>query len=163
MTSPEIQESKAYKTYLGYATGATPLKKERKFKKPASPQLTTVPVSPEEPIRKSKRVKRPAKKSTNAPTSGVVIRDTHVKSLSKKKEKVTLKKRKGIDFLSEVALTEEAQYEEVLKKSLRDFHKTHPSGSGTVTKITPSAAKIKHSVTNEGTVVKPGVPNVTEE
>ncbi|GKB32480.1 hypothetical protein Tco_0871881, partial [Tanacetum coccineum] len=60
-------------------------------------------------------------------------------------------KRKGIDLLSEVALTKEAQYKKVRKKSLRDFHKTHPSGSGTVTKITSSAAKIKPSVTNEGT------------
>ncbi|GKF66548.1 hypothetical protein Tco_0193065, partial [Tanacetum coccineum] len=130
MTSLVMQETKAYKTYIGYAIGATPPKKARKFKKLASPKLTTVPVSPEEPIRKSKRVKRPDKKSTNAPTTSVVIRDTPVKSLSKKKEKMTVKKRKGIDLLSEVALTEEAQYEEVRKKSLRDFHKTHPSGSG---------------------------------
>ncbi|GKA43193.1 hypothetical protein Tco_0735917 [Tanacetum coccineum] len=86
-----------------------------------------------------------------------------MKSLCKKKEKMSVKKRKGINLLSEVALTEEAQYEEVHKKSLRDFHKTHPSGSGTVTKIAPSATKIKPSVTNEGTGVKPGVPNVTEE
>ncbi|GKA50923.1 hypothetical protein Tco_0744119 [Tanacetum coccineum] len=84
-------------------------------------------------------------------------------SLSKKKEKMTVEKRKGIDLLSEVALTEEAQYEEVHKKSLRDFHKTHPSGSGTVTKTAPSAAKIKPSITNEGTGVKPGVPDLTEE
>ncbi|GJT84754.1 hypothetical protein Tco_1066471 [Tanacetum coccineum] len=83
--------------------------------------------SPEEPTRKSKRVKRPAKKSTNAPTVGVVIRDTPLMSLSKKKEKVTVEKGKGIDLLSEVEFTEEAQYEEVRKKSLRDFHKTHPS------------------------------------
>nr|GEW18145.1 retrovirus-related Pol polyprotein from transposon TNT 1-94 [Tanacetum cinerariifolium] len=54
-------------------------------------------------------------------------------------------------------------YEEVHKKSLRDFHKTHPSGSGTVTKIAPSAAKNKPSVTNEGTGVKPGVPDVIKE
>ncbi|GKG58362.1 hypothetical protein Tco_0592141, partial [Tanacetum coccineum] len=51
---------------------------------------------------------------------------THVKSLSKKKEKITVEKHKGIDSLSEVALTEEAQYEEDQKKSYRDFHKTHP-------------------------------------
>ncbi|GJX36934.1 hypothetical protein Tco_0248491 [Tanacetum coccineum] len=163
MTSPEMRETKAYKTYLGYATGVTPPKKARKFKKPASPKLSTVPVSPEEPTRKSKRVKRPAKKSTNAPTAGVVIRDTPVKSLSKKKEKVTVEKRKGIDFLSKVALTEEAQYVEVHKNSLREFHKTHPSGSGTATKIAPSAAKIKPSVINEGTGAKPGVPDVTKE
>ncbi|GKG07358.1 hypothetical protein Tco_0330327, partial [Tanacetum coccineum] len=64
---------------------------------------------------------------------------------------MTIEKRKGIDLLSEVALTEEAQYKEVRKKSLRDIHKTHLSGSGTITKIAPSAAKIKPSVTNKGT------------
>ncbi|GJR58665.1 retrovirus-related pol polyprotein from transposon TNT 1-94 [Tanacetum coccineum] len=108
------------------------------FKKPASSKLTTVTVSHEEPTTKSKRVKRPTKKSTNAPTTCVVIRDTPVMSLSKKKEKVSVDKCKVIDLLSEVALTEEAQYEEVHKKSLRDFYKTHPSGSGTVTKIDPN-------------------------
>ncbi|GJS14788.1 hypothetical protein Tco_0409260 [Tanacetum coccineum] len=163
MTSPEMQETKAYKTYLGYATEVTAPKKARKFKKHASPKLTIVPASPEEPTRKLKRVKRHAKKSSDAPTTGVVIRETPVKSLSKKKEKMTVEKGKGIDFLSEVALTEEAQCEEVRKKSLRDFHKTHPSGSGTVTKIAPSAAKIKPSITNEGTGVKSRVPDVTEE
>ncbi|GKE31399.1 hypothetical protein Tco_1450721 [Tanacetum coccineum] len=131
MTSPEMQETKSYKTYLGYATGVTPPKK---------------------------RVKRRAKKSTNVPIVGVVIRDTHMMELSKKKEKVTVEKRKGIDLLFEVALTEDAQYEEVRKKSLRDFHKTHLSGSG----IATSVAKIKPSVTNEGTGAKPGVPDVTE-
>ncbi|GKB96359.1 hypothetical protein Tco_0982496 [Tanacetum coccineum] len=60
-------------------------------------------------------------------------------------------------------INKEAQYEEVHKKSLRDFHKTHPSGSGIVTKITPSAVKIKPSITNEGTGIKPGVLDVTEE
>ncbi|GJR78415.1 hypothetical protein Tco_0149200 [Tanacetum coccineum] len=119
--------------------------------------------SPEEPTRKSKRIKRPTKKYSDAPTTGVVIRETRVKSLSKKKEKMTIEKGKGIDLLSEVSLTEEAQYEEVRKKSLKDFHKTHPSGSGTVTKIAPSAAKIKPSVTNEGTGAKSGVPYVAEE
>nr|GEW00967.1 retrovirus-related Pol polyprotein from transposon TNT 1-94 [Tanacetum cinerariifolium] len=61
------------------------------------------------------------------------------------------------------ALTEEARFEEVRKKILRDFHMTHSSSSGTITKSAPSAAKIKPSVTNEGTGVKPGVPDVTEE
>ncbi|GJU55189.1 hypothetical protein Tco_1228903 [Tanacetum coccineum] len=120
-------------------------------------------VSPEEPARKSKRVKRPAKKSTNAPTTGVVIIETLVMSLSKKKEKMIVNKHKGIDLLFEVALTEEAQYEKVRKKSLRDFHKTHPSSSGTVTKIALSAAKIKPSLTNERSGAKPGVPGVTKE
>ncbi|GJT54150.1 hypothetical protein Tco_0989204 [Tanacetum coccineum] len=116
MTSPEMRETKAYKTYLGYATTVTPPKKARKFKKSASSKLSIIPASLEEPTRKSKRVKRHAKKSYDAPTTGVVIRETPVKSLSKKKEKMTVEKCKGIDLLSEVALTKEAQYEEVHKK-----------------------------------------------
>nr|GEV83498.1 hypothetical protein [Tanacetum cinerariifolium] len=111
MKSREMRETKAYETYLGYATGVSPPKRERKFKKHASFKLSNVPASPDEPTKKSKRVKRPAKESSDAPTAGFVIRKTPMKSLSKMKKKMTVKKRKGIDFLSEVALTEEAQSE----------------------------------------------------
>nr|GEW11235.1 hypothetical protein [Tanacetum cinerariifolium] len=121
---------------------------------------TTVPVD-EDP--KSAKKKVPTKKTTRKQTSGVVIRYTPVESSSKRKEKVDVASGKGIELLSEMALTEEAQYEEVCKKSLRGFHKTHLSGSGTVTKTAPSAIKIKPSITNEGTGIKPRVPDVTEE
>nr|GEV47695.1 hypothetical protein [Tanacetum cinerariifolium] len=104
------------------------------FKKPGSPRLSTVPGSPDEPTRKSKRVKRPAKKSFDALTIGIVIRETPVKSLSKKKAKMNVEKCKGIDMLSKMALTKEAH-----------------------------DAKIKPSVINERTGVKPRVPDVTEE
>nr|GEU74310.1 hypothetical protein [Tanacetum cinerariifolium] len=99
---------------------------------PAFSKLSTVLASPEEPIRKSKRVKRPAKKFSDTLTIGIVIRETLVKSFSKKKEKMTIEKYEGFDLRFEVALTKEAQYEEVRKKSLRDFHKTCLSGSGIV-------------------------------
>ncbi|GJU82429.1 hypothetical protein Tco_1284794 [Tanacetum coccineum] len=155
LTSLEMKETKAYKTYLSFATGVTPPKKARKFKKPASPKLTTIPVSTEEPTRKSKRVKRPAKKSTKAPTRGVVIRETPKMPLSKKKEKVDVTRGKGIELLSQVAFKEDSQFEEVRRKSMRDFHKTHPSGS--------DAIMIIPSVTSEGTGVKLGVHDVTEE
>ncbi|GJW31446.1 hypothetical protein Tco_0051478 [Tanacetum coccineum] len=62
---------------------------------------------------------------------------------------------RGIELLSQVALKENAQFEEVRRKSMRDFYKTHPSGYG--------AVKIIPSVTSEGTGVKPGAPDVTEE
>ncbi|GJT76370.1 hypothetical protein Tco_1043095 [Tanacetum coccineum] len=120
LTSLEMKETKAYKTYL-------------------------------EPTRKSKRVNRPAKKTTKAPARGVVIRETPEIPVSKKKEKVDVTQGKGIELLSQVALTEDAQFKEVRKKSMRDFYKTHPSGSGTITKTAPSASKIKPSVTSEGT------------
>ncbi|GKD89766.1 hypothetical protein Tco_1365273 [Tanacetum coccineum] len=142
---PAMKESKAYKTYLGYATGVVPPKMAQKFKKASPSKIDSdlVPVD-EEPVQKGKRVKRPAKKSTTKPAAGVVIREAPVetKSKSKEKEKVDVTRGKRIEFLSEVALTEEAQMKEVTKKSLRDFHKTHPSGSGTVAKKPPSVDKI---------------------
>ncbi|GJW42130.1 hypothetical protein Tco_0070929 [Tanacetum coccineum] len=103
LTSPEMKETKAYKTYLGFTTGATPPKKA---------------------------VKRPVKKSTKAPARGVVIRETPEMPLFKKKEKVDVTRGKGIELLSKVALAKDTQFEEVRRKSMRDFHKTHLSGSG---------------------------------
>nr|GEU92233.1 hypothetical protein [Tanacetum cinerariifolium] len=121
LTSPEMKESKAYKTYLGYASGVVPPKIAKKFKKasPSKKDSSLVPVDDE-----------PAKKETR----------------SKRKEKVDVAHGKGIDLLSEVALTEEAQMKEVRNKSLRDFYKTHPSGSGTVTEKPPRFDKITPTV-----------------
>nr|GEU56201.1 hypothetical protein [Tanacetum cinerariifolium] len=128
-----IKESKAYKTYLGYATCTVPPKVARKFKKASPSKKDSVPVpSDEEPIQKVKRVKRYAKKSSTTLTTGIVIRKPHVETQSKRKEKVDVARSKGIDLLSKVALMEEAQMKEVRKKSLRDFHKSHPSSSGLV-------------------------------
>ncbi|GJZ20383.1 hypothetical protein Tco_0556973 [Tanacetum coccineum] len=74
LTSLAMKESKAYKTYLGYATGAVPPKIARKFKKAF-----------------------PYKKDS------VVIREALVetKSKSKEKEKVDVTRGKGIELLSE--------------------------------------------------------------
>nr|GEW89284.1 hypothetical protein [Tanacetum cinerariifolium] len=83
LTNPEMKETKAYKTYL---------------------------VSSKKHTKKSKIVKRSAKKSTKAPVEVIVIRETPEKPLSKKKEKVDVSRGKGTELLSEVALTEEAQY-----------------------------------------------------
>nr|GEV51043.1 retrovirus-related Pol polyprotein from transposon TNT 1-94 [Tanacetum cinerariifolium] len=111
MINDDIKLSMAYKTYLNYATGKVPPKKARKFKKPASPKLNTIPVSPKEPTQKGKRVKRPAKKATTALTIGVVIRDTldiyKAEENSKKRQRETHKLQasglsKGADFKSEV-------------------------------------------------------------
>nr|GEZ08787.1 hypothetical protein [Tanacetum cinerariifolium] len=117
-------ESKAYKTYHGYATGTVPPKVARKFKKayPSKKDSVAVPAD-EEPVQKGKRVKRSAKKSSTTPT------------------------------------TDERSY----KKSLRDFHKSHPSGSGSVTEKPQSIEKITPPVTNKGNGDKPGVPDVTKD
>nr|GEV74168.1 hypothetical protein [Tanacetum cinerariifolium]GEW00224.1 hypothetical protein [Tanacetum cinerariifolium] len=83
MINQEIKDSKAYKTYLDYATRKVPPKKARKFKKHASPKLNTILCSPNVHAKKSKRVKRHAKESI-PPTADVVIRDTPGASVSKK-------------------------------------------------------------------------------
>ncbi|GJZ32211.1 hypothetical protein Tco_0577647 [Tanacetum coccineum] len=55
LTSPAMKESKAFKTYLGYATGAVPPKIARKFKKasPSKKDSDLVYVD-EEPVTKGK-------------------------------------------------------------------------------------------------------------
>ncbi|GKF08851.1 hypothetical protein Tco_0043075, partial [Tanacetum coccineum] len=134
----EIKESKAYKTYLGYATGAVPPKTARKFKKasPSKKDRDLVPVD-EEPVKKGKRVKRPAKKSTTTPAVGIIMREAPVETKTKKKEKVDVTRGKGIE--------------------------THLSGSGTVAEKPPRVEKITRTVTSEGTCDKPGVPDVTKD
>ncbi|GJR94400.1 hypothetical protein Tco_0266574 [Tanacetum coccineum] len=69
LTSPEMKESKAYKTYLVHATCVVPPKIARKFKK-ASPSNkdSILDQADEEPVQKGKkRVKRSAMKSFNTP------------------------------------------------------------------------------------------------
>nr|GEW64328.1 hypothetical protein [Tanacetum cinerariifolium] len=152
LTSPQIKESKSYKTYLGYATGTVRPKVSRKFKKASPSKKDSVPVpADKEPVQKGKRVKRSAKKSSTITTTCIVIREPPVETQSKRKEKVDVARGKGIDLLSEVALTEEGQMNEVRKNSLRDFHKSRPSGSSSVAKKPPSVEKITPPIINKGT------------
>nr|GEV48022.1 hypothetical protein [Tanacetum cinerariifolium] len=109
------QMHQPWRTFVA-ATRKVPLKKSRKFKKPASPKLKTVPSSLNQPTQKGKRVKRAAKKATTAPTTGVVIKDTSVKSVSKKKAPAKIGRGKGIKLLSDGALLEEAQMKKTLKR-----------------------------------------------
>ncbi|GJU48279.1 hypothetical protein Tco_1217834 [Tanacetum coccineum] len=88
LTSPEMKESKAYKTYLGHAIGVVPPKIARKFKKasPTKKDNDLVPVD-EEPVTKGKRVKRSVKKSSTKPATCIVIREPPVEAKCKGKEK----------------------------------------------------------------------------
>ncbi|GJS51219.1 hypothetical protein Tco_0624581 [Tanacetum coccineum] len=124
-------ETKACKLTLVISTCDTPPPKAGEFKKPASPKLTTVPVSTEEPMEKSKRVKRPAKKLAKAPARGrlFIKKQTPEMKLSKKKEKVDVTQGKRIELLSQVALNEDAQFEEVRRRDERHSAITHPRGS----------------------------------
>ncbi|GKF67852.1 hypothetical protein Tco_0197531 [Tanacetum coccineum] len=101
LTSPGMKESKSYKTYLGYATGEVPPKVATKFKK-ASPSKKESELVPrdEEPIKKGKRLKTPARKSASKPATGIFITEPPVetKSKRKEKEKVDVAHGKGIEL-----------------------------------------------------------------
>nr|GEX22545.1 hypothetical protein [Tanacetum cinerariifolium] len=111
--TPTMKESKAYKTFLGYATGVVPPKITRKLKKasPSKKDSNLVSID-EKPVTKGKRVKRSIKKSSTKPAIGIIIIKSHVETKSKRKEELDVTRGKGIDLLSEVALTEEAQMKE---------------------------------------------------
>ncbi|GJX61243.1 hypothetical protein Tco_0294143 [Tanacetum coccineum] len=104
----DIKDSSAYKTYYDFATGKVPPRKARKYNKVASPPRKLYLVKEAEPVKKAKRVKRPVKKSTTAPTTGVVIRDSPGVSLSKKKAPVKAARSKGLEIIFNVALSEAA-------------------------------------------------------
>ncbi|GKA78292.1 hypothetical protein Tco_0784829 [Tanacetum coccineum] len=134
--------------------GVTPPKKVRKFKKLASPKLTNVLASPKEPTKKSKRVKRPAKKSTNAPIAGVVIIDTPGVSVSKKKAPAKTERDKCIELLSDAVLLEYSQLKKAFMKSKQETHKLQASGSSEGADFeleVPDESKAKSSDTSEGT------------
>ncbi|GJS14762.1 hypothetical protein Tco_0409234 [Tanacetum coccineum] len=130
MINQDIKDSKAYKTYLDFATRKATPKKARKFKKVASPSRKLSPILEEEPVMNPKRAKRHAKKSTTMPTSSVVIRDTPSEFVPKKKTPAKVNRGKGMDLLSNVALLEAAQLKKTLKKSKLETHKLYESGSG---------------------------------
>nr|GEW34047.1 hypothetical protein [Tanacetum cinerariifolium] len=91
----DIKDSQAYKTYYDFATGKVPPRKAMKYKKVALPLRKFSPVKEAKPLKKGKRVKRPAKKSTTAPAAGVAIRDTPDVSVSKKKAPAKADRSKG--------------------------------------------------------------------
>ncbi|GJR49845.1 hypothetical protein Tco_1400366 [Tanacetum coccineum] len=158
-----LLDSKAYKTYLAFATGQATPKKARKFKKISSPSKKLSHILEEEPVKKPKRAKKSAKKSTTVPTAGVVIRDTPGVSVSKKKAPANVDRGKGMDLLSDVALLKATQLKQALKKTKQETHKLYASGSGdgvgSQPKV-PDESQDKITYTNEGTSIIPGVLDV---
>ncbi|GKB68427.1 hypothetical protein Tco_0929839 [Tanacetum coccineum] len=163
MINQDIKDSKAYKTYYDFATGKVAPKKARKFKKIASPLRKLSPIKEAKPVKKDKRVKRPTKKSTTASTADVVINDTPGMSVSKKKVATKADRGKGIELLSDAALLEDAQLKKALEKIMQETHKLQASGSSEGADFESKVldeSKAKPSGIDEGTSIKPGVPDV---
>ncbi|GKG02894.1 hypothetical protein Tco_0310530, partial [Tanacetum coccineum] len=82
---------------------------------------------------------------------------------TKKRAPVKADRGKGLNVLSEVALSEAAQLKEVTKRSKKDFHISHASGLGDGNDFqsgVPDEQQCKISSTDEGTSAKPGVPDI---
>nr|GEV85052.1 retrovirus-related Pol polyprotein from transposon TNT 1-94 [Tanacetum cinerariifolium] len=107
-----------------------------------------------------------AKKSSTIQIAGVVIRDTHVVSVSKKKAQAKVDRGKGINLLFDVALLEAAQLKKFLKKSKQDTHMLHASGSddgvGSQPKVLDEIEE-KTTNTNEGIGTIPRVLDVPKD
>nr|GEU53711.1 hypothetical protein [Tanacetum cinerariifolium] len=88
----DIKDSKAYKTYLDFATRKDTPKKARKFKKVVSPLRKLLLVLEEEPAVKPKQAKRPTKKSIIVPTTSVMELVPNQRFSDEQEEKTT-----GID------------------------------------------------------------------
>ncbi|GKD26548.1 hypothetical protein Tco_1232762 [Tanacetum coccineum] len=130
MINQDIKDSKAYKTYYDFATGKATPKKARKYNKVASPSRKLSPILEEEHVEKPKQAKKPTKKSTTVPTTGVAIRDTPSEFVQMKKTPAKVDRGKGMDLLFDVALLEASQLKKTLMKSKLETHKLHASGLG---------------------------------
>nr|GEV08053.1 hypothetical protein [Tanacetum cinerariifolium] len=108
-----IEDIKVLILQINFATRKVPPRKSRKYKKVASPLRKFSLVKEAEPLKKTKRVKSSAKKSTTALTAGVAIRDTHGVSVSKKKAhaKADRSKDEGTGTKPRVLDVPEYQYE----------------------------------------------------
>nr|GFA28441.1 hypothetical protein [Tanacetum cinerariifolium] len=105
-------DSKAYKEYYAVASGAEPQKAKTKYKKKVDELVTS-----------------PKKKSVQA-TKGTELKSkAKVTKPDKKKQPTKKTKAKGLAVLSKVALSEAEQINIATKRSKKDFHISHESGS----------------------------------
>ncbi|GJR69455.1 hypothetical protein Tco_0015520 [Tanacetum coccineum] len=104
-------ESKAYQTYYAFASGEKALKPKYVRKKADS---NTSPKK--KPVQDTKGTRLKSKAKVTKP--------------DKKKQPAKKTKAKGLDVLSEIALTDAEQIKLATKRSKKDFHGSHASGSG---------------------------------
>ncbi|GJR30596.1 hypothetical protein Tco_1106828 [Tanacetum coccineum] len=110
MMNQALLDSVAYKTYYAIASGAEPLKSRKSQKK-----LDSAISSEESPSKKKSAKAKKFIATKPKPT--------------KKKAPVKADRGKGLNVLSEVALSKAAQLKEATKQSKKEFHASHASGS----------------------------------
>nr|GEX02975.1 retrovirus-related Pol polyprotein from transposon TNT 1-94 [Tanacetum cinerariifolium] len=106
LTSQEMLEYKAYKEYYAFATGAIPPKAKTAYKKKAK-----------EPV-------------TSKIAFESVSKGPRIKTQAKTKQPANKTKAKGLNMLTEAALSKADQLKLATKRSKKDFHISHASGLG---------------------------------
>nr|GEV04098.1 hypothetical protein [Tanacetum cinerariifolium] len=106
LTSQDMLEFKAYKEYYAFPTRAVPPKAKTTYKKKAKEPVTSKTAS--ESVSKGFRLKTQAK-------------------MKKTRKKTNVK---GLTMLTKAALSEAGQLKLATKRSKKDFHISHASGSG---------------------------------
>nr|GEX30600.1 uncharacterized mitochondrial protein AtMg00810-like [Tanacetum cinerariifolium] len=104
--------------------------------------------------------KKPTKAKKDVPFKN---KPTSKRKPTKKKALAVADRSKGLNVLSEVALSEAAQLKEATKRINKDFHISKASGSGDGTDFesrVPDEQQRKTFGADEGTGTKPGVPDV---
>nr|GEW26841.1 retrovirus-related Pol polyprotein from transposon TNT 1-94 [Tanacetum cinerariifolium] len=144
LTNQAMLESEAYMTYRTYATGEkTPKPKSTKKKADSESSPKTKPTQ----ASKGKRINTSAKGD-----KPVIMKQSTTKS-------------KGLTVLSEFALSEADQIKLATKRSKKEFHSSHASGSGDGVDIqskVPYEQQQTVSGTKKGASDKPKVPDVPE-
>ncbi|GJS59098.1 hypothetical protein Tco_0653882 [Tanacetum coccineum] len=114
---------------------------------------------------KSKAIKKKTDSESSPKTKpSQASKGKRIKTLAKGDKPATTKS-KGLTVLSEVALSEAEQMKLATKRSLKEFHISHASGSGDGVDIlskVPDEQQQTRSGTNEGAGDKPEVPDVPE-
>ncbi|GJV87193.1 hypothetical protein Tco_1531131 [Tanacetum coccineum] len=165
MTNQKMRNSRSYKTYLAYATGAATPKKARKFKKPASHSKKRTLIVVWSVFVHSSSFLLFLFVDLDSVSQPGSTRDTPGVTVSKKKKLTTTDKSKGIDLLSDVAKLEADQLKTVIKRRKQDtsFHQAGSSSDGTCSKPgVLDEPKGKSVNTNEGTGLKPRVSDVSK-
>ncbi|GKE50111.1 hypothetical protein Tco_1481369, partial [Tanacetum coccineum] len=135
MTNQAMLDSVAYKTYYAITSGAEP----PKLKKPKT--KSDLAISSEETPSK----KKPTKAKKDVPSKK---KPAFKPKPTKNKAPVKADRGKGLNVLSEVAVSEAAQLKEATKQSKKDFHISQASGSGDGTDFEATVPNEQHHKTS---------------
>nr|GEU71636.1 retrovirus-related Pol polyprotein from transposon TNT 1-94 [Tanacetum cinerariifolium] len=142
MTNQALLDSVAYKTYYAIALGAKPPRSRKSQKK------SDLAISSEESPSKKKSAKAKKESPSKKKSAKAKKVDATKHKPTKKKAPVKVDRGKGLNILLKVALSEPTQLKEATKRSKKEFHASHASGSGNGTNFESGVLDEQHRKTS---------------